>query len=142
MPACLAARANCSVPSRFTEYVAAGLRLPSGSLDSAARQSTASYPARSAAMPFRMSSVALVPASGSAGPRSHPSYRPTSSPSTSCPAARRKGTRTAPMYPRSPATRTLMDYSQGSTVRREAVCRLIYEPRRARRDTWGGTLFA
>ena len=42
------------------------------------------------------------------------------------------------MYPRSPATRTLMDYSPGSMVRREAVCRLIYEPRRARRDTWGG----
>ena len=68
MPACLAARANLSVPSRFTEYVAAGLRLPSGSLDSAARQSTASYPASSAAMPSRMSSVALVPASAAPGP--------------------------------------------------------------------------
>src|SRR6516164_738197 len=57
----------------------------------------------------RMSDLAWSGAGpGSAGPRSQPSYRPRSSPWTSCPAWRRTGTRTAPMYPRSPATMTFI----------------------------------
>ena len=56
-PASLATRAMWAAPWALTEYVASGLRCPTGSLEMAARCTTASKPSRSSGRWSRMSPV-------------------------------------------------------------------------------------
>src|ERR687892_829527 len=105
MPASLASSASRTDASWLIAYVHEGSRLPTGSLQMAARWTMASSPFRAGSWTSRTSmgieGISTLP------PKPHPPNRKLSSPTTSSPAAASTGDITVPMQPSCPVSRIL-----------------------------------